>query len=209
MNVVTDIDLRAQLTKVRDQGARPTCLAFAATTAHEHARQCQEYLSPEYLYYFASNKGALSGVNVSDIARTLEKNGQPGEGDCAYQATGCPPGWIPPKHVVVYRRLSKILSPGAKNMVDVLRRGRLAVLGIAIPDSFFKPSFPWLIADQGPIRGLHAVVAVGLGMYAGKQCFLIRNSWGCSWGDQGYAWLGEEFINAHLRFLCKLTDEVS
>lgn len=209
MNVVIDIDLRAKLTKVRDQGARPTCLAFASTTAHEHARQCQEHLSPEYLYYFASNKGGLTGLDFSDIVRALEMNGQPVEEDCPYQPTGWPPSWVPPKQVVVYRRLGKLLNASANDIVDALQAGHLAVLGISIPDSFFTPSFPWAISDQGPIRGLHAVVAVGLGMYSGEKYFLVRNSWGCSWGDQGYAWLGEDFISTHLKCLCKLTDEVS
>jgi len=32
----------------------------------------------------------------------------------------------------------------------------------------------------------HAVVAVGWGSQGGQEFFLIRNSWGASWGEQGY-----------------------
>ena len=38
----------------------------------------------------------------------------------------------------------------------------------------------------------HAVAAVGYGTESGKGYYLVRNSWGASWGDKGYIKIAEE-----------------
>jgi C1A family cysteine protease len=43
------------------------------------------------------------------------------------------------------------------------------------------------------VRGGHAVAAVG---YTADHRFIIRNSWGKSWGDHGFAYASEAYINA-------------
>ena len=43
------------------------------------------------------------------------------------------------------------------------------------------------------VRGGHAVAVVG---YTSDNRFILRNSWGTSWGDDGFAYASEAYINA-------------
>ena len=43
------------------------------------------------------------------------------------------------------------------------------------------------------IRGGHAVCIVG---YTSDKRFIVRNSWGTTWGDHGFAYASEAYINA-------------
>jgi C1A family cysteine protease len=66
-----------------------------------------------------------------------------------------------------------------------------------------KGAFPFPCGGESAIWG-HAIVAVGYEdnlKITNKQCnkttggaFLIRNSWGTAWGDNGYGWLPYEYL---------------
>ncbi len=43
------------------------------------------------------------------------------------------------------------------------------------------------------VRGGHAIAVVG---YTANKRFIIRNSWGTGWGDKGFAYASEVYINA-------------
>ena len=92
---------------------------------------------------------------------------------------------------------------------ELLDAGHVPVLGISTTDAFYSPAPPWIMSPTGPIRGLHAVVAVGIGTTYTTRSFLIRNSWGKEWADAGHAWLDDSFISQHLREVLVLTTEAT
>ena len=209
MSVSIQLDYRSQIGPIRDQGPRPTCLSFAATAAHEHARSSKMPLSPEYLHYFASAKSKSGGIQFPDVAFALEDPGQPAETECPYYSSGPPVGWLPPKRIELYRRTCKSKCPSVEQVSTLLDDGHLPVLGITIPQPFFSPAPPWIISSAGPVLGLHAVVIVARGTTGTTRCFLVRNSWGIGWGDNGHAWIDDAFVDQHLQRLLVLTDEVT
>jgi len=203
-----DVDFRSAPWTVRDQGDRPTCLAHAASAAHEYARGLTVWLSSEYLHFFSNGGAASPGRSMTETANALKEKGQPEEDQCPYLAMDPAAGWVPPGGLKVFRRASETKNTGADETEKAIRRGRVPILGVSLPEPFFVPKAPWIIGSEGKIRGLHAVAGVGVGRNGGDRVILIRNSWGPDWGDRGYAWLPDAFITRHLKELLLLTDEV-
>ena len=211
MTVSVNVDLRVTLGPVRDQHARPTCLAMAVTTAHEHARGSNIPLSPEYLHYFISNSQTAAPMTFPAAIDALAEPGQAKDVDCPYQSTDPPSSWAPPTTGIhLFRRLSDSVPHGTGDDIAALLRGQqVPVIAISLPPGMYQPTAPWVIPPDGTIEGFHAVAVVGLGNHNGTRCFLIRNSWGSSWGMDGHAWLTDSFLSRHLRHLMTLGPEPS
>jgi hypothetical protein len=47
--------------------------------------------------------------------------------------------------------------------------------------------------EPGTVRGGHAVAVVG---YTDDERFILRNSWGTAWGDDGFAYASEQYIRS-------------
>jgi len=202
------VDLRSQLCPVRDQGVRPTCSAIAVSTAHAHTRQSPVPLSSEYLHWHATSGQANGPASLTAIADALRQEGQPLEGACPYVYGIRASNWSPPVGVEVFRRASALRPKVDLQIIaDSLNQGNCPILGISVPQPFYLPKEPWVIAAEGPIRCFHAVLGVGLGEYRGKPTVLIRNSWGEEWGEDGHAWLDEDFLKLHLQLVLLIGKE--
>ncbi len=196
-------DLRPDLGPVRDQGRRPTCLAFAASACHEHAHAQRAAFSAEWLYYHAVKRDGGNpdeGCAPSDVCHVVAEDGQPLETVWPYQAQ-------------IGALWGPALDPGDLFLADeaacsftfadvalAVENDRAIVLGLYVGSTFHAPV---LIDNEARIlddfedidpESGHAVLAVGVGVLDGCEMILVRNSWSTRWGAEGYAWISKDYL---------------
>lgn len=195
------VDLSPGLGAPRDQGRRPTCLAFATTAAHEHSRSARasgiEPLSEELLFWAATDRGrtGANGAIPAEIAKALKETGQPPYADCPYEETRddsagayeMPPSARAPARL--RRALMKSLSKDVKSVAAAVSSGQVVVAGIDLWPQFFEAHSGTLLTPRSEelIGDLHAVAVVAVD--TDRRLFRIRNSWGSGWGEIGHATL--------------------
>lgn len=66
----------------------------------------------------------------------------------------------------------------------------------------------YVIPDWSAPDGGHAVAIAGYRKVNGSYQFLIHNSWGVSWGDNGYAWVSQAMVQTWLHLAYKVRTDV-
>lgn len=211
-------DLRPLFGPARDQGARPTCLAFAASDTHAGLRDGWAPLSCEFAFYAAQKRAGrppTSGALLSTMLDALRLDGQPDEKGWPYLAA-VPADhrlWTPPATVgPLYGRNGQRDGTDLSSILAALDRDTPVLMLTMLSRSFFQPRGDGVVDpanDELPEPAQrHAVVAVGHGTVDGTPAILIRNSWGPGWGLEGHAWLAERFLAPRLFATANLTEEV-
>ena len=217
MSISVKVDLRDQFGPVRDQGSRPTCSAFAASDAHACLRKGWEPLSCEYLFYHAqlrSGRPPTDGALIGAMLAALEYNGQPEEQVWPYLST-LPSDlsqYKPPMSIVgLHGRKSKQPRHDLDLILRTLNQKKPIIVRSTLTRQFFHPPSNGVVvhddSDQVFPVPRHAVIAVGYGEYASQPVILIRNSWGPTWGMEGYIWLTEDYLRRHMYGLAILKEE--
>jgi hypothetical protein len=91
-----------------------------------------------------------------------------------------------------YYRITEAGSNRVDRIIEALRANHPVVFGTQIDQAFTKASGDSLITiPTGATVGGHAMIVVGY--FSGKG-FLIKNSWGKSWRDDGFVFLTPEYL---------------
>lgn len=186
---------RGLVSRVKDQGACGSCWAFATTGALESAlaaRGRKILLSEQNLVDCSRRYGnngcggglmdaALNYVRDHGIMSSLDYPYEAREGRCRARSD----------RVITRVRGSMILPRGNEAMLRLALalRGPLPVAIDAGARSFhsYKAGVYDDRACKSNLRSLnHAVLLVGYGSESGHDYWLLKNSWGRNWGDNGY-----------------------
>lgn len=190
-----DYRTTGKVTAVKDQGGCGSCWAFSATESIESAlavtlnTTASLILSPQNVVDCTPNPlqcGGTGGCNgaTQELAFDWAAGGIALESAYPYKGvTGtCNTGVTKAAKVGAYAKL-------ATNNADVL----IAALNIYGPIAISVAASSWGSYSSGVFNGCgkdwiinHAVQLVGYGTDNGTNYWIVRNSWGTSWGEQGY-----------------------
>ncbi len=178
------LDYRGSLTSIRNQQQQGSCAAQTAACMKEwQERQdigYMNHMSPQFIYNNRENQNS-EGMYARDVMKILSTIGCCTELDYPYGIEESPQNINPE----IYKKAEnfKIKSYAKINTIDGLKKA-LFINGpcyIAFP--VYNNSTRMWIPKRGEKRdGGHAMTVVGYN----KDGFLIRNSWGRLWGDNGY-----------------------
>ena len=217
MEVPAECDLRHLFGPARDQGARPTCMAFAASDTHAAVRPGWVPLSCEYAYFHALKRDCGNpddGTTPSATLAAIREDGQPPETAWAYMSR-VPSDvalWKPPANVgTVFRRASAHDRASLAAIHKRLDAGTPVIVTMCLSDAFYRPDANGIIdaAEPPDPRRRHAVVAAGFGARNGSRLILMRNSWGADWGVDGYAWVSENYLAPRLYGFAEMKEDLT
>jgi C1A family cysteine protease len=198
--IPSKVDLRTQCPPVYDQGQLGSCTANAIAGAVEFDRLKQKIsdFAPSRLFIYYNERvmehtvDSDSGAQIRDGIKSVGKLGDCPETEWPYTISKFktkPPAKCYSDALkykaVLYSRLTPILS----QLKGCLASGYPFVFGFTVYESFesaqvAKTGHAPLPKSGEQTIGGHAVV--GVGYDDAKQWFIVRNSWGNSWGMKGY-----------------------
>jgi hypothetical protein len=119
-------------------------------------------------------------------------------------------GWVPPKADPIFRRNSAVVTANVETLIGCLDADEPVLLTMSISRSFFRPGPDGVIDSVEPLEPprIHALVAVGHGRLGKQTLILARNSWGESWGIEGYCWIASSYMGPRLLKAATMTGEL-
>jgi KDEL-tailed cysteine endopeptidase len=185
------------VTPVKDQGQCGSCWSFSTTGALEGAHQIAtgDLVSLSEEQFVQCDKPLNHGCNGGSMALAFKysKNnaveteddypytsGSGTRGTCSYDRS----------RGVVSATSFSMVTPGSPDQLKAaLNKGPVSI-AIQADQRVFQQYTSGVLTEGCGTQLDHGVLAVGYGVLDGTEYFLVKNSWGPTWGDQGYIRLG-------------------
>jgi C1A family cysteine protease len=205
----TVLDLRRYMTKIENQGQIGSCVANAVAGAYEylvkrHKGELYD-VSRLFIYYNARVLSGMAhkdeGAYVKDAIESLKIHG------------ACSENTYPYIHELVnekpspeaYQEASAFLIESVEKIdtnleawKTILAQGYPIVFGLLLFESFDNYGHNGLIPipsskdHKRNSHAAHAMLCVGYSEH--DKVFIVRNSWGKSWGHDGYCYIPYDYL---------------
>jgi C1A family cysteine protease len=214
---VVTVDLRKDFIKVYDQGHIGSCTAQAIAGAYNYHvnKMTNKLFFPSRLFiyyderYIEHTVNTDSGASIQDGMQSLQIYGACDESMWPYNVSKFKVK--PPRSCYANARDHKTHDPKPvdttpESFKAQLQNGMPVVFGFKVYESFMtmttaKTGIMSMPISGEKLLGGHAVVAVGYNdnMTANGQTgfFIIRNSWGLDWGQQGHFYMPYAYVTTN------------
>jgi len=175
--------------QVINQGSEGSCNAMNVAYARGYLAGVQ--LSPEYLFNQTKSSSTCSGSGLLTNLNLVRDKGVCTLTSMPYTWNGCDlqPNELQNIEAAKYRIVSysQIYATDKTTIKTLLAANRPLVCQVTADQSFLdaRTGFVWRTFISA--MGAHGITVCGYDDY--KNAYKIINSWGTSWGDNGYSWI--------------------
>jgi len=206
LGATQDWRTKGAVTAVKDQAQCGSCWAFSTTEAIESyaflAGQPLKILSPQQINSCDKNDGGCNGGNTETAYRYVESaGGLELEADYPYTSGTGRTGTckFDASKIAISIKGYKSVARGESNLQNALGSGPVSVCLAARAFQSYHSG----ILSQCDNQVDHCVQAVGFDTTNSVPYWIVRNSWGTSWGERGY-------IRVEMgKDLCRISDDVT
>jgi C1A family cysteine protease len=195
------------VTGIRNQGSCGSCWAFATTAALESnvaiSSGANSNLS-EQILVSCGNAGSCSGGYPTTASSFIRETGLAAETYYPYTATNgaCASaleGWRNAvSRITSWHYVGNTTSPTVDQIKSELVTYGPLVTTFDVYSDFYYYSGGVYQYTSGSYQGGHAVLITGYDDVG--QYFIVKNSWGSSWGESGYFRIGYSELNSIVKF---------
>lgn len=212
----TPVDLRSLDTPIFNQGTLGSCTACATTAMVRFVRKVQKFIDwkPSVLFTYYNTRmleGTInrdSGAYLRNTLKSLNKYGAVNETKWPYiiskfktkPTTSLYTEGLKQQTIVYYSLATQTIN----ELKQCLSEGFPFVFGSLLYTSFQSSTVASTgIVPMPDIRkqrqiGGHAMMCVGWKIIDNKEYFIVRNSWGTTWGDKGYCYIPVEYLTSRI-----------